>query len=206
MKVYTYDPAPNPRRLALFMKYKGIELETHQIDLMSLEQLSDEYRAINPECTVPTLVLDDGTALTQVIGQCTYLEELYPQKPLMGATALEKAQVVSWCHKLFTGLVMAIASVLRNRGSAFADRALPGPVNLPQIPELVDRGLIQIKAILPELDAHLAENTWLCGDNFTFADIDLLTTIGFLGWIKEAIPEEYKHLQDWYERANAQVT
>ncbi len=33
MKLYTYDPAPNPRRLTLFMQYKGISLDSQQIDL-----------------------------------------------------------------------------------------------------------------------------------------------------------------------------
>ena len=61
MKLYTFDPAPNPRRLTLFMQYKGIEIETQQIDMMAGEQLGDDFRKINPECTVPALVLDDGT-------------------------------------------------------------------------------------------------------------------------------------------------
>ena len=47
MKLYTFDPAPNPRRLALFMQYKGIEIETQQIDLMAGEQFSDDYRKLN---------------------------------------------------------------------------------------------------------------------------------------------------------------
>ena len=68
MKLYTFDPAPNPKRLALFMHYKGIDIDTVQIDLNAQEQLGDEYRAINPDCTVPALVLDDGTVLTEVIG------------------------------------------------------------------------------------------------------------------------------------------
>ncbi|MDH3994416.1 MAG: glutathione S-transferase N-terminal domain-containing protein, partial [Gammaproteobacteria bacterium] len=57
MKLYTYDPAPNPRRVALFMQYKGIEIDSQQIDMMKAEQLTDEYRQINPECTVPALQL-----------------------------------------------------------------------------------------------------------------------------------------------------
>ena len=114
MKLYTFDPAPNPKRLALFMQYKGIEIETQQIDMMAGEQLGDDFRKINPECTVPALMLDDGTVLTEVVGICAYLEELYPDKPLMGSTALEKALVISWDHKLFLGVMMAIASMLRN--------------------------------------------------------------------------------------------
>mgnify|MGYP001822515460 CR=1 FL=1 len=65
MKLYTYDPAPSPQRLAQFMKYKGIEIETQQIDMMGGEHLSDEYRAIVPERTVPALVLDDGTVFAE---------------------------------------------------------------------------------------------------------------------------------------------
>jgi len=205
MKLYTYDPAPNPRRLALFMAWKGIDVETQQVDLMTAEQLGDDYRAINPECTVPTLVLDDGTVLTEVIGMCTYLEALYPDKPLMGTTPLEKAQVISWVHRLFAGLMMPIAGMLRNRSEAFRDRALPGALDLPQIPELVDRGILQLGHMLPKIDAHLADSTWLAGDNFTFADIELLVGVDFLAWVKQSVPEDCTHLKAWYERASAEL-
>ena len=205
MKLYTYDPAPNPRRLALFMQHKGIEIESQQIDMMSAEQLGDAYRAINPEATVPALVLDDGTVLTEVVGICTYLEELYPEKPLLGSSALEKAQVISWDHKLFLGLMMSIASMLRNRSDAFRDRALPGALDVPQIPELVNRGQLQLQDFLPKLDAHLANNTWLAGDNMTFADIDLLVSVDFMAWVKQSIPEDCVNLKAWYARASAQL-
>jgi glutathione S-transferase len=205
MKLYTYDPAPNPRRLALFMAWKGIEIETQQVDLMTGEQLGDAYRAINPECTVPTLVLDDGTVLTEVIGMCTYLDALYPDKPLMGTTPLEKAQVISWVHRLFAGLMMPIAGMLRNRSEAFRDRALPGALDLPQIPELVDRVILQLSHMLPSIDAHLANSTWLAGDNFTFADIELLAGVDFLAWVKQSVPEDCTHLKAWYERASAEL-
>ena len=205
MKLYTYDPAPNPRRLALFMQHKGIEIESQQIDMMSAEQLGDDYLAINPEATVPALVLDDGSVLTEVVGICTYLEELYPEKPLLGSSALEKAQVISWDHKLFLGLMMSIASMLRNRSDAFRDRALPGALDVPQIPELVNRGQLQLQDLLPKLDAHLANSTWVAGDNITFADIDLLVSVDFMAWVKQSIPEDCVNLKSWYERASAQL-
>jgi len=205
MKLYTYDPAPNPRRLALFMQYKGIEIETHQIDMMAAEQLGDDYRKINPDCTVPALVLDDGTVLTEVIGICAYLEELHPEKPLLGTTALEKALVISWDHKLFLGVMMSIASMLRNRGDGFRDRALPGALDVPQIPELVERGALQLQDVIPKLDAQLANNAWIAGDNFSFADIDLLVAVDFMAWVKQSVPDECTHLKAWYEKASAQM-
>ena len=205
MKLYTYDPAPNPKRLSLFMQYKGIEIETQQIDMMTAEQLGDDYRKVNPECTVPALVLEDGTVLTEVIGICTYLEELHPDKPLLGTTALEKAQVISWDHKVFLGVMMPIAGMLRNRGEGFRNRALPGPLDVPQIPELIERGAVQLQDILPKLDAHLANSTWLAGDNLSFADIDLMVAVGFMAWVKQSIPDECTHLKAWHERATAEL-
>lgn len=205
MKLYTYDPAPNPKRLTLFMKFKGLEIETQQIDMMAGEQLGDDYRSINPECTVPALVLDDGTVLTEVVGICTYLEELYPNKRLMGTTALEKAQVISWDHKLFMGFMQAIASMLRNTSKGFRERALPGALDVPQIPELAERGLLQLQHLLPKLNAHLADSTWLAGDDFTLADIDLLVAVDFMAWVKQSIPEDCTHLKEWYQRASAEL-
>ena len=205
MKLYTYDPAPNPRRLTLFMQYKGIELDTQQIDLGTAEQLGAEYRKINPECSVPALLLDDGTVLTEVIGICVYLEALNPDKPLLGTTAKEKAQVISWDHHLFANVFSAIASILRNRSTAMVNRALPGPLDVPQIPELVDRGNLQLAHMLPKLNSELSDRPWLAGDNFSFADIDLLVCVDFMAWVKHSIPEDCSHLRAWYESAKAEL-
>lgn len=204
MKLYTYDPAPNPRRLNLFLKHKGIEIESQQVDLMTAEQLGGAYRAINPHCTVPALVLDDGTVLTEVIGIVTYLEALHPEKPLLGTTPLEKALVSSWDHHLFVGLMSAVASMLRNASKGFQNRALPGPLDLPQVPALAERGLLQLQHLLPELDAHLAGHAWLAGDTPTFADIDLLVGLDFIRWVKQSIPEECGNLRAYQERVKAQ--
>lgn len=200
MKLYTYDPAPNPRRLTLFMQYKGIELDTQQIDLMTKEQHGDSYGTINPSRTVPALVLDDGEILTEVTAICTYLEALHPEKPLLGSSALERARIANWTHKLFNTVFMPIAEILRNANPAFKDRALPGPLPIPQIAELAQRGELRLKAIWPSLDKHLANTPWVAGDIFSQADIDLLTGCEFSGWVKQTPPESLKHLHDWQAR------
>jgi len=190
MKLYTCDPAPNARRLALFMQYKGIEIDTKQVDLMGNEQLSDDYLAVNPAATIPALILDDGTVLTEVIGMCAYLENSFPDKPLLGSTPLEKAQILSWDHKLYMMIIMAVAEALRNRGDTYANRALPGPLDVPQIPELVERGQLRLSWAWPTLDAEIAGREWLVGDSMTLADIDLLVCADFSGWVKARPPEE----------------
>ena len=116
MKLYTYDPAPNPRRLALFLKLKGLAIDTQQVDLLANEQLGDAYRQINPALSVPALVLDDGTLRSRQRSVWHATPDAAPL-PLMGSTAAERAQVISWCHRLFSGRLTAIAGALRNRCS-----------------------------------------------------------------------------------------
>jgi len=203
MKLYTYDPAPNARRVTLFMQYKGIEIDTTQIDMIALEQLGDGYKKVNPECTVPALVLDDGTVLTEVVGICAYLEALYPDKPLMGSSALERALVISWDHNLYMGIMSATAGILRNTSKGFVNRGLPGPISLPQIPELAERGKLQIPQLLAKLNEHLSSNQWVAGDNFSLADIDLMVSIDFMAWVKQSVPDQCEQLKSWYERAAA---
>lgn len=201
MKLYTFDPAPNPKRLQLFIDYKGIEVETTQVDLMKLEQLGDDYRAVNPAGTVPALVLDDGTLLTEVIGACVYLEEQFPDKPLLGRTALERAEVISWDHRLFNTCFMAVAEILRNGNPNFAGRALPGPLEIPQIPELVERGRMRLAPSLKAVDAALGDSPFLAGDTVSLADIDLLVCTEFMGWVKESLPESCANIRAWLPRA-----
>lgn len=205
MKLYTYDPAPSPQRLALFMKYKGIEIETQQVDMMAGEHLEEGYKAIVPAQTLPALVLDDGTVFTEVIGICTYLEALYPEKPLLGTTPLEKGLVASYHHKILSSLMMAVAEALRNASPGFKGRALPGPLDLEQIPELAERGKLRLNWAWEQFDRELADRQWLAGDYFSFADIDMLVCSGFSGWVKCSPGEELTNLQAYLARVQAKL-
>src|ERR1043165_4849661 len=93
MKFYDCTTAPSPRRVRIFAAEKAITLPTVQVDLRNGEQFSDAYRAINPDCTVPALQLDDGTVIADAVAICQYLEELSPAPPLIGSDAQERAVV-----------------------------------------------------------------------------------------------------------------
>ncbi len=202
MKLYTYDPAPNPKRLQMFMDYKGIEIDTVQVDMMKAEQLGDDYKAINPLATVPALVLDDGSVLTEVIGACLYLENQYPERPLMGAPGVEQAKVVSWDHLLLMAVFQPVVEIFRNDNPAFAGRALPGTVDLEQIPELVERGKIRLDEGFRLVDRQLADNDFVTGDAFSFADIDLMIVCEFAGWAaKSEVPADCTNIHEWLPRA-----
>jgi glutathione S-transferase len=91
LKLYQSSGSPNSRRVRIFLAEKGLEIPLIPVDLGKGEQHSDAYRAINPRRVVPTLVLEDGTAIGEVPAILRYLEETYPQTPLHGKTAKERA-------------------------------------------------------------------------------------------------------------------
>lgn len=205
MKLYTFDAAPSPQRLALFMKYKGITLDTQQVDMAAGEHLGEDYKTLVPEQTVPALVLDDGTVLSEVIGIVNYLEALYPEKPLLGTTPLEKGLITSWTSKVSGMVFMPIAEALRNASPGFKGRALPGPLDLEQIPELAERGKKRLTWAWEQIDKRLADNTWIAGDTFSFADIDLVVCAGFSGWVKCSPPETLANVHEYLARARAEI-
>lgn len=204
MKFYTYDPAPNPQRVQMCIDYKGIELETIHIDMMKAEQLGEDYRRINPACTLPALLLDSGELLTEVPSICTYLEDMFPQKPLFGQSAEERAKIVGWSHKLYVSLFQPLADVFRNGNPHFKGRALPGPLDLEQIPALVERGKERLANMWPQVDAHLADSQFMVGEHFSFADIELLAVTGFAdGMVRQPVPESCSNITAWKARAQS---
>ena len=202
MHLYTFDNAPNPARLKMFMDYKGIVLDTTQINLGAEEQLGADYRAIVPEATVPALVLDDGSVLCAVIAIAHYLEALYPERPLLGKTAEERAHVLNWNHRLFTDIFSPTAEAFRNAHPKYVNRALPGPTNVPQLPELAERGKSRLLVGLSMLNEVLADRVFLAGNALSFADIDLLAALDFAAWGARTVPDEsLEHLARWRNNA-----
>lgn len=200
MKLYTFEAAPNPRRIHVLLHYKGISLPQETVDLGKGQQFSEAFKAINPACTLPALQLDDGSVLTDTVAIAYYLDSQFPQKPVFGATPLETARILGWSHRVFMDGFVPIAEMLRNQGEFFKDRALPGTTPLAQIPALVERGQLRLQTFWPVLDAHLAQREFMVGNTPSQADIDAFVTCDFAGWVKQAVPENCTHIHRWYQR------
>ena len=99
MRLFDCSTAPSPRRVRFFAAEKNLELELVPVDLGSGEQFSADFRAVNPDCVVPALELDDGTCISEVVAICQYLEEIQPEPTLFGDTAIERATATMWNAK-----------------------------------------------------------------------------------------------------------
>ncbi len=197
MIFYDCATAPSPRRARILLAEKGVPHETVQIDLRSGEQLGAAFRAINPQCTVPALLTDEGAVLTDNAAITAYLEARYPQPPLLGSSAVDKAEIASWHWRVeFEGLV-AIAEALRNSAPAMANRALPGPVDYPQIPELAARGLLRVQHFFDMLNERLAERDFIAAGQLSVADITAVVAVDFARVVRVKPGEQHVHLRRW---------
>ncbi|MEM7612068.1 MAG: glutathione S-transferase [Pseudomonadota bacterium] len=203
MLFYDCQPAPSPRRVRMFIAEKGIDIDVQQIDLGSGEHLQDEYRAINPDCTVPALVLDSGVVLTETLAICDYLEALHPEPALIGSDPETRAITLMWNARVEQQGLAAVAESFRNHAKGFLGRALTGPEPYEQIPALVPRGRQRTEAFMRKLEQRLSESEFVAGDAFSIADITALITIDMSAWIKLPVPESMPNLRRWHVSVSA---
>ncbi len=200
LKLYDCSTAPSPRRARMFLAEKGIEWETIEVDLRTAEQLKPHFLTINPRATVPVLVTEAGDTIADNIAIAAYVEALHPTPPLMGTTPLEKARVLEWDFRCTMEGLMAFAEVLRNSSPHMKGRALPGPRNLDQIPELAERGRTRLAWFFEDVEAHLKDNDYLAGDHYSWADISLTILFDTARWIKAQPGDDHPALQAYMAR------
>ena len=133
---------------------------------------------------MPLLELDDGTCIAEAMAICRYFEELYPEPPLMGADAREKALIDMW--------------------ESFTGRALPGaPEPVEQIPDLVERGKKRMGWFYKKFDDQLETNEFVAGDRFSVADITTLCSVDFARFCRLEIPESCGNVARWHASVSA---
>lgn len=195
--LYDCKTAPSPRRARILLAEKGVAHESIEVDLRQGEQMGAAYRQVNPYCTVPALRTQDGLILTDNAAIAAYLEACFPDPPLMGVTPAEQADIASWNWRIeFEGLT-AIAEAMRNSAPSLVNRALPGPIDYAQIPELAQRGLARLQQFLSALNDRLDGRAFVAADRFSVADITAVVTVDFARVVKVKPGEQHPHLRRW---------
>lgn len=200
MKLYGAPwPAPNPRRVRMFLAEKGIPLAETPVDLAAREHKSDDFRAMNSLGQIPVLELDDGTAISETIAICRYFEETRPEPPLFGRTAIEKALVDMWVRRIEFILMNPVGNYWRHAHPRTA--AL-----LTQYRDFGESNAAAYASAQAWLDGELAKREFVAGAEFTIADICLISTVDFAKWIGLPIDPKNGHLAVWHERMQTRPT
>lgn len=191
MKLYDSRRAPNPRRVRWFLAEKGVEdLEIVQIDLLAGEHKTPEYRAEVGMTNVPALILDDGTALTESLAICRYLESLHPEPNLFGRDARETAIIEMWTRRAELMAAMPLMQAVRHGHPALA-------VLETQVPEVAANSRQMAERALAIFDKRLGESEWIAADRVTMADGVLYSGIEFSRMVKFEVPEAMVNVTRW---------
>lgn len=198
MKLYNAPlPAPNPRRVRIFLAEKGVTVPMTDIAIMKREHKSPEYLARNSLGQVPTLELDDGTTISETVAICRYFEGLHPAPPMFGKTPLEQAMVEQWVRRVEFAVMTPVGMFWRHA------HPFTAAVVVPQYKDFGSFNRAHYERALGWLDGELKGREFLATGDYTVADICLLSTVDFAGWIGLAISEGMANVHAWRERVMA---
>ena len=201
MKLYQFDLAPASRRVTFFLRETGIKLPIVQLNVRDGDQFKEPYNSLNPFHCIPFLELDDGTTISESVAICRYLEETYNMpKKLFGGDSLERAIIEMWNRRLEIDGYVPLINGIRNKFDRYKGKVLPGTRNdLPQVPEIADRGIDSSKILFKKLNTHLKTSTYVAGEALSIADITGYEVVG-LATALEININEFEEIKTWHEK------
>lgn len=163
LKLYDFLPSGNGHKVRLTLKYLGLDYDLIELDLEKMETRTEEFRKLNPNQKIPTLVLEDGAPLFESNAIIFYLAE---GTDLLPADKLDRARVLQWMffeqysHEPF----IAVA-----RSWSMGFKGGLNEEHLALLPEKMEGGY----RALDIMENHLKDKNYFVGDNLTIADIAL---------------------------------
>jgi len=197
MKLYDSNFAPNPRRVRIFLAEKGIAVPTERVDIARQEHKTPEYAAINPLQRMPSLVLDDGTIITESIAICRYFEMLRPEPPLFGVGSKDAAIVEMWNRRAEINFLANVAAVFRHTHPAMKE------LEVPQVPAWAEANRPRVTWFLEMLDRELATREFVAGDRYTVADITMQVAVDFMKPGRLSMPDGAANVKRWHTAVSA---
>ena len=197
MKLYgAPNPAPNPRRVRIFLAEKGIDLPEIPVNMMRGEHKTPDFKAKNSLGQIPILELDDGTVIAETISICRYLEAVYPDKPMFGTSPLEAAQIDMAIRRIEFQLMTPVGMFWRHAHPYTAKL-------LTQYKEFGESNRETVERVMTWLDRELEGRDFMASNAFSMADIAALTTIDFAAWIGLPMPGGLERLGRWHAAVSA---
>jgi glutathione S-transferase len=196
--LYSSKLAPSPLKVLIFLKEKGIldQVKIIDLDLGKLEHKTPEYKAIAPNSRIPALKLDDGTIILETTAICRYLESLYPEPNLFGENPIEIASIEMWYSRVTYELMVPLMHGFRHTH--------------PHMSQMENQnkeyGLAQRELAVKSLDVYndiIASREFIAGERFTYADIQMVTSLQFLVRLNKLDLKDYKNLNEYINQVSS---
>ena len=198
MILYSSKLAPSPLKVLIFLKEKGIldQVKIIDLDLGKLEHKTPEYKVIAPNSKVPALKLDDDTIILETTAICRYLESLYPEPNLFGENPIEIASIEMWYSRVTYELMVPLMHGFRHTHPHMSQME-----NQNQ-----EYGLAQRELAIKSLDIYndiIASREYIAGERFTYADIQMVTSLQFLVRLNKLDLKDYENLNDYINQVSS---
>ncbi|HCG8609572.1 glutathione S-transferase [Vibrio parahaemolyticus] len=198
MKLYETAMTPSCKRVSIFLKEIGGEVERVALNVREGDNLSESFQQKSVNGKVPLLELDGGTTICESVAICRYLDEAFENDlALFGANQLERAQVEMW-HRVveFQGLYAAFQA-FRNITAIYQDRE-------NCVAAWGEESKSRVLEFLPTLDKRLSESEYIATDQFSIVDITGYIFIGFaVNGLSIEVFEKYPNIARWFEQVSA---
>jgi len=195
--LYHHWISPFARKVRLVLSEKRLDVdETLYLDW----ERNDQFLALNPAGTVPVLVEDDGTLLCSHQAIAEYLDEAYPDPPLLPRDPTQRAEarrLVAWFDDKFW---MEVGRLLV--AEKLAKRMTGGPFATGEAPDsrAVRAGRANIHTHLDYIAWLTDRRKWLAGNQMTLADLTAAAHLSLIDYAGDVPWEEHPRAKDWYAR------
>ncbi|MCC6596570.1 MAG: glutathione S-transferase family protein [Rhodanobacteraceae bacterium] len=190
--------SPAPRTVRMFLLEKGLDLPTRQVDVFTGENRQAPYLTHNPAGQTPTLLLDDGSAISESVAIMEDLEELHPTPALIGATPAQRALTRQWQRRAELNITENIHNAYH-----YAEGLARFQGRIPLAPEAA----VGLKRVAQDrigwLDKMLDGREFLAGGRFSIADIWLYVWLDFADSVGQPFDRGLARLGPWFARIAA---
>ncbi|WP_193778008.1 maleylacetoacetate isomerase [Psychrobacter sp. FDAARGOS_221] len=171
MKLYGYFRSGTSHRTRIALNLKGLDYEYIAVNLLEAEHLESEFQAINPQGLVPVLEVD-GTRMTQSPAILEWLEETYPESPLLPQDSKGRARV-----RALSALIGCDIHPINNRRILVYLRKELG-LNEAQVKRWCQRWINDgFSALEKELEQDKERGNFCYGNSPTLADCYLIPQV-----------------------------
>jgi glutathione S-transferase/GST-like protein len=200
LELHHAEPNAASARVLIALKEKGLPFEGRYVDVFAFEQHAPEFLALNPMGQAPVLV-HDGEPFTESSFICEYLDEAFPETPLLPEAPIDRWAARAWQKYVDDYLAAAVSDLawpslglpaLKARNSAATlDAAIDRiPVKERQDawraavadadPDLVDKARERIRLAVAKTEADLEGRDWMAPGGFSLADIAVYAYLAYL--------------------------
>ncbi|MEB3827424.1 glutathione S-transferase family protein [Phormidium sp. CCY1219] len=185
IELYTFT-TPNGRKASIMLEELGLPYNVHKIDITKGEQHTPEYKKINPNSKIPAII-DRETDITVFESGAILMYLAEKTAKLLPLEPKERFRVIEW-------LMFQMASVGPMFGQLdyfklFADEKIPPAI------ERYEKETIRLYGVLND---QLAENEYICGKDYTIADVATFPWIAAYKFMKMSL-DDHPHLKRWME-------